>query len=298
MSDENNIELDVTENVSEPGDNSPPTVDSGKAEVKNDSEEVSTTEDTQLSESGGGNNNSSSHRVISNEELGALFHDFSQEFNDFSGKVSQKLAQNNGEIIRFSKRSAILNGIMMGILSVTLILGGLTWLSNNKVQSLADDLSTRINSFVVMDSLIETLSNDLDLAAISATKLESEILGFEGSLDIATEQISLRYEEQRLDLEEQVEALRNTVMEFGEDFSDVKLSNSSMEVELRRVIQSTDQLRELEGMLNAIVTLEKEKYYDAITALSNASQSNNEEELDDVAAQEMIDDGYIFFERD
>ena len=51
-------------------------------------------------------------------------------------------------------------------------------------------------------------------------------------------------------------------------------------------------------MLNAIVTLEKEKYYDAITALSNASQSNNEEELDDVAAQEMIDDGYIVFERD
>jgi hypothetical protein len=99
-------------------------------------------------------------------------------------------------------------------------------------------------------------------------------------------------------LEEQVEALRNTVMEFGEDFSDVKLSNSSMEVELRRVIQATDQLRELEGMLNAIVTLEKEKYYDAITALSNASQSNNEEELDDVVAQEMIDDGYIFFERD
>ena len=81
MSDEKNIELDETENVSEPGDNSPPIEDSGKAEVKNDSEEVSTTEDTQLSESGGGNNNSSSHRVISNEELGALFHDFSQEFN-------------------------------------------------------------------------------------------------------------------------------------------------------------------------------------------------------------------------
>ena len=298
MSDEKNTELDETKNVSEPGDNSPPTVDSEKAEVENVSEEVPTAADTQLSESGGENNSSASNRVISNEELGALFHEFSQEFDDFSGTVSKKLAQNKDEIIRFSKRSAILNGIMMGILSVTLILAGLTWLSNSKVQSLADDLSTRINSFAVMDSLIETLSNDLDLAAISATRLESEILGFEGSLDIATEQISLRYEEQRLDLEEQVEALRNTVMEFGEDFSDVKLSNSSMEVELRRVIQATDQLRELEGMLNAIVTLEKEKYYDAITALSNASQSNNEEELDDVVTQEMIDDDYIFFERD
>ena len=170
MSDEKNTELDETKNVSEPGDNSPPIVDSEKAKVENVSEEVSTAADTQLSESGGGNNSSASSRVISNQELGALFHEFSQEFDDFSGTVSQKLAQNNGEITRFSKRSAILNGIMMGILSVTLILAGLTWLSNSKVQSLADDLSTRINSFAVMDSLIETLSNDLDLAAISATR--------------------------------------------------------------------------------------------------------------------------------
>ena len=64
------------------------------------------------------------------------------------------------------------------------------------------------------------------------------------------------------------------------------------------MIQATQRLQGFEGVLNALVTLEKNKYYDAISALQETDASGNTEDLDNDLIDEMVDDGYIYFDRD
>jgi hypothetical protein len=64
------------------------------------------------------------------------------------------------------------------------------------------------------------------------------------------------------------------------------------------VIQATQRLQGFEGVLNALVTLEKNKYYDAISALQASDASETTEDFDNDIIDEMVDDGYIYFDRD
>ena len=86
--------------------------------------------------------------------------------------------------------------------------------------------------------------------------------------------------------------------DFVEKFSTLAKTNNTISLELRRVIQATQRLQGFEGVLNALVTLEKNKYYDAISALQETDASGNTEDLDNDLIDEMVDDGYIYFDRD
>ena len=64
------------------------------------------------------------------------------------------------------------------------------------------------------------------------------------------------------------------------------------------MIQATQRLQGFEGILNALVTLEKNKYYDAISSLQETEATENKEGFDNDMIDEMVDDGYIYFDRD
>ena len=155
---------------------------------------------------------------------------------------------------------------MIGISLASLLASVFTWYTNSNMRSLAASLDESIES-VLMDPLITTLQEEIDLAGLTTASLESQVLGFEGSLDIALEQMRLTQDEHMNGLDVQIEALQRVVAGFEDEFTAFGDSNRAMSLEIRRVVQSNAQLEELEKTLNAIVVLEQEKYYDLMTGL-------------------------------
>ena len=197
-----------------------------------------------------------------------------QEIAELEKQITALAASLEGRLAAQSKegalrqtRSAKAMATVIGISLASLLASVFTWYSNSNLRSLAASLDERIESFVLMDPLITTLQEEIELAGLTTANLESQVLGFEGSLDIALEQMRLTQDEYMNELDVQIEELNRVVAGFGDEFTAFGDSNRAMSLESRRVVQSMAQLEELKKTLDAIVVLEQEKYYDLMTGL-------------------------------
>jgi hypothetical protein len=197
-----------------------------------------------------------------------------QEIAELEKQITALAASLEGRLAAQSKAGALRQtrstkalATVIGISLASLLASVFTWYSNSNLRSLAASLDERIESFVLMDPLITTLQEEIELAGLTTANLESQVLGFEGSLGIALEQMRLTQDEYMNGLDVQIEELNRVVAGFGDEFTAFSDSNRAMSLESRRVVQSMAQLEELKRTLDAIVVLEQEKYYDLMTGL-------------------------------
>ena len=230
--------------------------------------------------------------------LNQRMHSLDQNFESMSVGVTRRFDRSQKEIMAINKLLVTGGSALATLLLTATVLSFFNWSSNSTFDDLSGKMAERIDSFSSLDRQLERLREDVELANDSNAQLEGEILGFKGSLDIAMEQVRIRYEAQKSDVDEQIDVLGGEFEGFVEKFSTLAETNNSISLELRRVIQATQRLQGFEGVLNALVTLEKNKYYDAISALQESDPSENTEEFDNDMIDEMVDDGYIYFDRD
>ena len=230
--------------------------------------------------------------------LNQRMHSLDQNFESMSVGVTRRFDRSQKEIMAINKLLVTGGSALATLLLTATVLSFFNWSSNSTFDDLSGKMAERIDSFSSLDRQLERLREDVELANDSNAQLEGEILGFKGSLDIAMEQVRIRYEAQKSDVEEQIDVLGGDFEDFVEKFSTLAETNNTISLELRRVIQATQRLQGFEGVLNALVTLEKNKYYDAISALQETDASGNTEDLDNDLIDEMVDDGYIYFDRD
>ena len=232
--------------------------------------------------------------VLLNQRMQSL----DQNFESMSVGVTRRFDRSQKEIMAINKLLVTGGSALATLLLTATVLSFFNWSSNSTFDDLSGKMAERIDSFSSLDRQLERLREDVELANDSNAQLEGEILGFKGSLDIAMEQVRIRYEAQKSDVDEQIDVLGGEFEDFVEKFSTLAETNNTISLELRRVIQATQRLQGFEGVLNALVTLEKNKYYDAISALQETDASGNTEDLDNDLIDEMVDDGYIYFDRD
>ena len=230
--------------------------------------------------------------------LNQRMHSLDQNFESMSVGVTRRFDRSQKEIMAINKLLVTGGSALATLLLTATVLSFFNWSSNSTFDDLSGKMAERIDSFSSLDRQLERLREDVELANDSNAQLEGEILGFKGSLDIAMEQVRIRYEAQKSDVDEQIDVLGGEFEDFVEKFSTLAETNNTISLELRRVIQATQRLQGFEGVLNALVTLEKNKYYDAISALQETDASGNTEDLDNDLIDEMVDDGYIYFDRD
>jgi len=149
-----------------------------------------------------------------------------------------------------------------------------------------------------MDSLIEDLQKDLNLAGIDSDGLVEQLLGFQNTLDIAIEQISLSLDEKIGVFDQKIEGLKASVAGFDDTFDAFGDTNLAMSTEIRRVVQSNARLEEFEETLQALILLEKEKYYDLVTAQLEIQAEEVGEEDETAGSMNVDENGYIFFSQD
>ena len=230
--------------------------------------------------------------------LNQRMHSLDQNFESMSVGVTRRFDRSQKEIMAINKLLVTGGSALATLLLTATVLSFFNWSSNSTFDDLSGKMAERIDSFSSLDRQLERLREDVELANDSNAQLEGEILGFKGSLDIAMEQVRIRYEAQKSDVDEQIDVLGGEFEDFVEKFSTLAETNNTISLELRRVIQATQRLQGFEGVLNALVTLEKNKYYDAISALQETDASGYTEDLDNDLIDEMVDDGYIYFDRD
>ncbi|MDA9004193.1 hypothetical protein N9J28_00100 [bacterium] len=230
--------------------------------------------------------------------LNQRMHSLDQNFESMSVGVTRRFDRSQKEIMAINKLLVTGGSALATLLLTATVLSFFNWSSNSTFDDLSGKMAERIDSFSSLDRQLERLREDVELANDSNAQLEGEILGFKGSLDIAMEQVRIRYEAQKSDVDEQIDVLGGEFEDFVENFSTLAETNNTISLELRRVIQATQRLQGFEGVLNALVTLEKNKYYDAISALQETDAFGNTEDLDNDLIDEMVDDGYIYFDRD
>ena len=232
--------------------------------------------------------------VLLNQRMQSL----DQNFESMSVGVTRRFDRSQKEIMAINKLLVTGGSALAALLLAATALSFFNWSSNSTFDDLSEKMAERIDSFSSLDRQLARLREDVELANDSNAQLEGEILGFKGSLDIAMEQVRIRYEAQKSDVDEQIDVLGGEFEDFVEKFSALAETNNSISLELRRVIQATQRLQGFEGVLNALVTLEKNKYYDAISSLQETEATENTEGFDNDMIDEMVDDGYIYFDRD
>ena len=230
--------------------------------------------------------------------LNQRMHSLDQNFESMSVGVTRRFDRSQKEIMAINKLLVTGGSALATLLLTATVLSFFNWSSNSTFDDLSEKMAERIDSFSSLDRQLARLREDVELANDSNAQLEGEILGFKGSLDIAMEQVRIRYEAQKSDVDEQIDVLGGEFEDFVEKFATLAETNNTISLELRRVIQATQRLQGFEGVLNALVTLEKNKYYDAISALQEPDASGNTEDLDNDLIDEMVADGYIYFDRD
>jgi hypothetical protein len=149
-----------------------------------------------------------------------------------------------------------------------------------------------------MDSLIEDLQRDLNLAGVDSEDLSEQLVGFQNTLDIAIEQISLSVDEKIGAVNQTIGGLEALVAGFDDTFDAFGDTNLAMSTEIRRVVQSNARLEEFEETLQALILLEKEKYYDLVTAQIEIQTEETGEEDENAGSMNVDDKGYIFFSQD
>ena len=208
-----------------------------------------------------------------------------------SDKIDNQFVREQKEIRQLQKRMTVSLAVVMSLTAISILLTVFAWFTQRSDQSIAEDLGERINSFTLMDSLIEDLQQDLNLAGIDSESLGEQLLGFQNTLDIAIEQISLSLDEKIGTFDQKIGGLEASVAGFNDQFDAFSDTNLAMSTEIRRVVQSNARLEEFEQTLQALILLEKEKYYDLVTAQIEIQAGEDETE----DSESVDDDGYIYF---
>ena len=221
--------------------------------------------------------------------------DLKAQLGRLSDKIDSQFVREQREIGALKKRVTTSLSVVMGFSIVSILLTGFAWFSQRNEQSIAEELGDRINSFTVMDSLIGDLQRDLDLAGIESEGLGEQLLGFQNTLDVAIEQIALGVNEQIGGFEQNIERLQTSVAGFDDKFDAFSDTNLAMSTEIRRVIQSNARLEEFEETLQALILLEKEKYYDLVTAQIEIQTKEIEEEAETAGTTDV---DYIYFSQE
>jgi uncharacterized protein YoxC len=217
--------------------------------------------------------------------------DLKNRLGGLSDKIDNQFVREQKDIRQLQKRMTVSLAVVMSLTTISILLTVFAWFTQRSDQSIADDLGERINSFTLMDSLLEDLQQDLNLAGIDSESLGEQLLGFQNTLDIAIEQISLSLDEKIGTFDQKIGGLEASVAGFNDQFDAFSDTNLAMSTEIRRVVQSNARLEEFEQTLQALILLEKEKYYDLVTAQIEI-QAGEDETAD---SESVDDDGYIYF---
>jgi uncharacterized protein YoxC len=220
--------------------------------------------------------------------------DLKNRLGSLSDKIDNQFVREQKNIRQLQKRMTVSLAVVMSLTAISILLTVFVWFTQRSDQSIAEDLGERINSFTLMDSLIEDLQQDLNLAGIDSESLGEQLLGFQNTLDIAIEQISLSLDEKIGTFDQKIGGLEASVAGFNDQFDAFSDTNLAMSTEIRRVVQSNARLEEFEQTLQALILLEKEKYYDLVTAQIEI-QTGEDETAD---SESVDDDGYIYFSQD
>lgn len=215
-----------------------------------------------------------------------------------SDKIDSQFVREQKDIRQMQKRMTVSLSVVMSLTVMSVLITVFSWFSQRDEQSIADDLGERINSFTLMDSLIEDLQQDLNLAGIDSEDLSEQLLGFQNTLDIAIEQISQSLDEKIGAFDQKIAGLTASVAGFDDKFDAFGDTNLAISTEIRRVVQSNARLEEFEETLQALILLEKEKYYDLVTAQLEIQTEEAEEEDETAGSMNVDDNGYIFFSQD
>ena len=224
--------------------------------------------------------------------------DLKNQLGRLSDKIDSQFVREQKDIRQMQKRMTVSLSVVMSLTVLSILITVFSWFSQRGEQSIAEDLGERINSFTLMDSLIEDLQQDLNLAGIDSEGLSEQLLGFQDTLDIAIEQISLSLDEKIGAFDQKIERLEASVAGFDDTFDAFGDTNLAMSTEIRRVIQSNARLEEFEETLQALILLEKEKYYDLVTAQIEIQTEEAGEEDEATGSMNVDDNGYIFFSQD
>ena len=227
-------------------------------------------------------------------EIKESVEDLKNRLGGLSDKIDNQFVREQRDIRQLQKRMTLSLSVVMSLTAISILLTVFVWFSQSDDQSIAEDLGERINSFTLMDSLIEDLQQDLNLAGIDSESLGEQLLGFQNTLDIAIEQISLSLDEKIGTFDQKIGGLEASVAGFNDQFDAFSDTNLAMSTEIRRVVQSNARLEEFEQTLQALILLEKEKYYDLVTAQIEI-QAGEDETAD---SESEDDDGYIYFSQD
>ena len=234
-------------------------------------------------------------RKIDLPEISDSVQELRNQLGRLSDKVDSQFVREQNEIRQMQKRMTISLSVIMSFSVISILVTIFSWFSQRGEQSIAEELGDRINSFSLMDSLITDLQRDLDLAGIESENLGEQLLGFQNTLDIAIEQISQNTSEQIGGFEQNIARLETSVAGFDDKFDAFSDTNLAMSTEIRRVIQSNARLEEFEETLQSLILLEKEKYYDLVTAQIEIQTEENEQESE-TAESTNVD--YIYFSQE
>ena len=224
--------------------------------------------------------------------------DLKNQLGRLSDKIDSQFVREQKDIRQMQKRMTVSLSVVMSLTVLSILITVFSWFSQRGEQSIAEDLGERINSFTLMDSLIEDLQQDLNLAGIDSEGLSEQLIGFQNTLDIAIEQISLSLDEKIGAFDQKIEGLEVAVAGFDDTFDAFGDTNLAMSTEIRRVVQSNARLEEFEETLQALILLEKEKYYDLVTAQIEIQTEETGEEDENAGSMNVDDKGYIFFSQD
>ncbi len=234
-------------------------------------------------------------RKIDLPEISDSVQELRNQLGRLSDKVDSQFVREQNEIRQMQKRMTISLSVIMSFSVISILVTIFSWFSQRGEQSIAEELGDRINSFSLMDSLITDLQRDLDFAGIESENLGEQLLGFQNTLDIAIEQISQNTSEQIGGFEQNIVRLETSVAGFDDKFDAFSDTNLAMSTEIRRVIQSNARLEEFEETLQSLILLEKEKYYDLVTAQIEIQTEENEQESE-TAESTNVD--YIYFSQE
>ena len=224
--------------------------------------------------------------------------DLKNQLGRLSDKIDSQFVREQKDIRQMQKRMTVSLSVVMSLTVLSILITVFSWFSQRGEQSIAEDLGERINSFTLMDSLIEDLQRDLNLAGVDSEDLSEQLVGFQNTLDIAIEQISLSVDEKIGAVNQTIGGLEALVAGFDDTFDAFGDTNLAMSTEIRRVVQSNARLEEFEETLQALILLEKEKYYDLVTAQIEIQTEETGEEDENAGSMNVDDKGYIFFSQD
>ena len=97
--------------------------------------------------------------------------DLKNRLGGLSDKIDNQFVREQKDIRQLQKRMTVSLAVVMSLTAISILLTVFVWFTQRSDQSIAEDLGERINSFTLMDSLLEDLQQDLNLAGIDSENL-------------------------------------------------------------------------------------------------------------------------------